>query len=124
MVKTFNRITAFVFIVLAMIQLLQRGSWLWILLFLYGALLCYFASLKKQMVLPHLVGLAAHTVYAAYLFFGKQGVYAWIRSPETSVADPAGALVYKTGEFCGFMLLVTVLLINMLWLRRQQKSLV
>lgn len=123
--KLFNRIVAVIFLLLALAHLFQRGSWLWVILFLYGALLCFFASLKKPMVLPYLVGLAAYAAYAIYLFFDKEGVYAWIRSTDAdAIPNPAGTLAYRTREFCGVMFLVAVLLINMLWLRKQQKTLV
>ncbi len=114
--KIFNSIFIVLFIVSAGLQYNDPDPALWILIYLFGVMICFFAIRKKNY--PHLTltGVTLLFMYAAYLFFDKDGVLSWLT--EHQAENIAGSMkasspwIEETREFFGLLILISVLLIN------------
>ena len=122
--KIFNIIFVFIFIVFAALQYNDPDPYIWMPIYLLGAYLCYQAIYKKYNRLLYIIGLVAYVGYAVYLFFDKQGVLDWAGEHHAeNIAQSMKATkpwIEETREFGGLLILITVLLINMIWLRKQR----
>lgn len=114
--KIFNSIFLLLFVLSAVLQYNDSDPALWILIYLFGAVNCYFAIRKHQYPRLALGGAILLFAYAAYLFFDKDGVLTWLT--EHQAENIAGSMkasspwIEKTREFFGLMILISVLMIN------------
>jgi len=120
--KIFNSIFLLLFVLSAVLQYNDPDPALWILIYLFGAMNCYFAIRKHQYPRLTLAGFILLLVYAVYLFFDKDGVLTWLI--EHQAENIAGSMkasspwIEETREFFGLMILISVLLINYWDLKR------
>lgn len=124
--KIFNIIFCLLFIISAGLQYNDPDPWLWIPIYLYGAVLCWLAFRGKHYPLASWLGIAGYAVYAIILFFEKDGVWEWLtRHDAANIAATMKAetpWIEDTREFFGLVILIAVLLINLASERRKDAS--
>jgi hypothetical protein len=122
--KIFNLVFVFVFIVFAALQYNDPDPYIWIPIYLYAAVLCWYASKKKYYRTAMLIGVAVYAAYGLYLFFTKDGVVDWVEQHHAE--NIAGAMkastpwIEDTREFFGLCIVSTVLLINYFQSRKRK----
>ena len=122
--KIFNIIFAGLFVVSAGLQFNDPDPWLWIPIYLYGAVLCWFAFRGRYYTRAMLVGIGAYLVYAVYLVFTKNGVIDWATEHHAeSLVQTMKAekpWIEDTREFGGLLILIVVLGIDYVYASRRK----
>ena len=114
--KIFNLLFCLLFIFSAALQYNDPDPYLWIPVYMYGAVLCWLAFRNNYFPKAYLIGIAVYLIYAAYLFFVKDGVLDWITIHNAE--DIAATMkaekpwIEETREFFGLIILLVVLLVN------------
>lgn len=122
--KAINIFFIVLFVFSAGLQYNDPDPYVWMPIYLYGALLCFFALKKKYHRLLYSIGLIVYGLYAFYLFFEKDGVLNWITGHHAE--NIMGSMkatkpwIEETREFFGLVLLILALVLNMVWLGKQQ----
>lgn len=121
--RIFNFIFFLLFVFSAALQYNDPDPYIWMPIYLYGAVLCFLAFRGKFYPRAYLIGVAVYLVYAAYLVFTKDGVLDWINQHNAeSLVQTMKAekpWIEDTREFGGLMILVVVLLIDYFYARRR-----
>lgn len=114
--KIFNLIFCILFVICAGLQYNDPDPWLWMPIYLYGAVICWFAFRGRYFGGAILFGVAAYAVYAIYLFFTDDGVIDWVnRHNAENIAETMKATkpwIEDTREFFGLCILSFVLLVD------------
>ena len=124
--KIFNIIFCLLFIFSAALQYNDPDPYLWMPVYMYGAVLCWLAFKNKFFPKAYLIGIVAYLGYAVYLFFAKDGVLDWIT--KYNAEDIAATMkaekpwIEETREFFGLVILVVALLINYLYAKRKVRQ--
>ena len=124
--KIFNFIFLILFVISAGLQYNDPDPALWILIYLFGAMICFFAIRKQNYPRLTLAGIILLFIYAIYLFFDKDGVLSWLT--EHQAENIAGSMkasspwIEETREFFGLAILISVLSINFLSLKKESKK--
>ncbi len=104
----------------------DSDPYIWMPIYLYGAYLCYQAIQKKYNPLLYIIGLSVYTVYGLFLLFDKTGVINWMTNHQAeNIAKTMKAetpWIEETREFFGLLILIVVLVINMIWLKKNKVS--
>jgi len=114
--KIFNSIFLVLFVVSAGLQYNDPDPALWILIYLFAALNCYFSIRKLNYPLINLTGIVLLFIYAVFLFFDKDGVLTWIT--EHKAENIAGSMkastpwIEETREFFGLAIIISIMSIN------------
>jgi hypothetical protein len=114
--KIFNSIFLVLFVVSAVLQYNDPDPTLWILIYLFAALSCYFSIRKINYPLLNLSAIVLLFIYAVFLFFDKDGVLTWLT--EHQAENIAGSMkastpwIEETREFFGLAIIIAVLLVN------------
>jgi general stress protein CsbA len=120
--KTFNITWTVLFLLFAAVQYNDPDPFVWIALYLFAALLCFFASRRQNYPYLNIIGLAVYSVYAGYLLVVPDGVLAWLtRHHAESIVQTMQAekpWIEATREFFGLLIIIAVILWNMIWLRK------
>jgi len=122
--KAFNLIFCFLFVFSAALQYNDPDPYLWIPIYMYGALLCWLAFRNKYYPKAYLIGIFIYLTYAIYLFFAKDGVLDWIN--KHNAEDIASTMkaekpwIEETREFFGLTILIVVLSINFFYSKRRK----
>lgn len=123
--KILNIFCIILFIVAAALQYNDPDPYIWIIIYLYAALLCYLAIKKIYNQLAYISGLTVYVIYAAYLLFDKNGMISWIKDHQAeSIVQSMQATkpwIEETRELFGLLILIAVLTANMIWLSRKQR---
>lgn len=123
--KIFNIIFCILFVFSAALQYNDPDPYLWIPIYMYGAILCWLAAKKQYYPKLYLVGVAIYAVYAIYLFSEKDGVWDWVT--EHNAENIAGTMkastpwIEDTREFFGLAILIIVLLIDYWYAKKVKK---
>ena len=124
--KIFNLLFAILFVVCAALQYNDPDPILWIPIYLYAAILCFFAFRGKYYITAMLTGITLYVLYAIYLFFTDDGVIDWVTKHEaeslTQSMAASSPWIEDTREFFGLCILVFVLLVNILYARKRHKA--
>jgi hypothetical protein len=100
----------------AYVNLNDKDSWLWVSIYLLGAVCCGMAAFGYFFPLLYLAAIAVYLVYAVILFFSKDGVRDWVVKYNTpSIVESMQATkpyIEKAREFFGLMIVVAALAIN------------
>ena len=124
--KALNIFFIVVFIFSAALQYNDPDPYIWMPIYLYGALLCYLAIKGKYNKTLYIIGLVGYIGYAIGLFFDKTGVIDWIEEHDAeNIVQTMKATkpwIEETREFLGLLILIVALVINMIWLGRRKKS--
>lgn len=119
--RILNWVFVVLFVLSALLQYNDPDPYIWMPLYLYGAVLCYLALRKKFTPLLYLVGLMVYVPYAVYLFFEADGVLSWWREHNAeNIAQSMKAArpwIEATREFFGLLILIGALVANWLWLK-------
>lgn len=114
--KIFNIFFCLAFIACAVVQYNDPDPYLWMPLYLYGAVLCGLAAAKRFYPKAYLAGMLVYLIYAVYLFFTQDGVLDWIGQHQAeNIASTMKATkpwIEDTREFFGLILLTGALLVN------------
>lgn len=122
--KVFNLIFCLLFIFSAALQYNDPDPYLWIPIYMYGALLCWLAFRNKYYPKAYLIGIFIYLGYAIYLFFAKDGVLDWIN--KHNAEDIASTMkaekpwIEETREFFGLLILIVVLTINFFYSKQRK----
>ncbi len=126
--RAFNILFIILFILFAFLQYNDPDPYIWVSIYLYAAFLCYIAITKRYNPILYIFGLAVYLSYGLYLFFEKSGVLNWATEHNAeSIIQTMKAekpWIEATREFGGLMIVIIVLLINLLWLRKNRKPLI
>lgn len=116
--KSLNIIFIILFIFSAAVQYNDPDPFVWITIYLYGALLCYLALRKKYFPRLYIAGLVIYTGYALFLLFDTDGAISWLmdHNAENIVQSMKATKpwIEKTRELFGLLILIFALSIN--WL--------
>jgi Transmembrane family 220, helix len=121
--KVFNILFCLLFVFSAALQYNDPDPYIWMPIYLYGAVLCWFAFRNKYYPKAYLIGIFTFLTYAIYLFFATNGVLDWIN--KHNAEDIAATMkaekpwIEETREFFGLMILIVVLLMDYLYSRRK-----
>lgn len=123
--KLFNLIFIILFIISAALQYNDPDPYLWMPIYLYGAIMCFLAFRGYYNLTLYLLGLIAYSIYALYLFFAQDGVLTWIKEHDSESIvqsmEVSKPWIEETREFFGLVILSSVLVINMIWLSKKIK---
>ena len=114
--KIFNLAFCIFFILFAALQYNDVDFYVWIPVYMYGAVLCWLAFRNKFYPKLYLVGIVVYAIYALYKVFDENGVRDWIIKHQAE--DITGSMkatqpwIEETREFFGLAILITVLLID------------
>ena len=122
--KVFNLLFCLLFIISAGLQYNDPDPYVWMPIYLYGAVLCWLAFRNKFYPKAYLIGVAVYLVYAIGLFFWKNGVLDWVTQHHAE--DIAATMkaekpwIEETREFFGLLILVVVLLVDYFYARKRK----
>jgi len=86
--KVFNIFFCFVFIVFAALQYNDPDPYIWMPIYLYAAVLCWFAFKNKFYPTAYWIGIIAYSAYATYKVFDQYGLIDWItKYHEENIAE-------------------------------------
>ena len=121
--KILNIVLAVIFVFFAALQYNDPDPYIWIPIYLYAAILCWYAYRGKFYPKAYLLGMVIYLAYAAYLFFDKNGVLAWAEEHhaenlvETMKAEKPW--IEETREFGGLIIVFLAMLINWIYSRKK-----
>jgi len=121
--KVFNLIFCLLFVFSAFLQYNDPDPYIWMPIYLYGAVLCWMAFRNKYYPKAYLIGIFLYLAYAIYLFFAKDGVLDWIN--KHNAEDIAATMkaekpwIEETREFFGLVILIVVLAINYFYSKKK-----
>ena len=121
--KIFNIFFCFVFIVFAALQYNDPDPYVWIPIYMYAAVLCWFAFRNKFYPGAYLLGIAVYAAYALYKVFDQNGLIDWIN--KHNAEDIAATMkaekpwIEESREFFGLVILIVVLLIDYVYAKRK-----
>lgn len=124
--KALNIFFIIIFVISAGLQYNDPDPYVWMPIYLYAALLCYWAIKRKYKPALYYVGLAVYLAYAIYLFVDKMGVLNWAEQHNAeNIAQTMKATkpwIEETREFFGLLIVIFALIANMIWLRKYKKA--
>ena len=104
------------FIVSAGLQYNDPDPYIWIPIYLMGAVICFQAFREKVYPVFTLLLSTLFIIYDLYLFFDKFGVLSWLNehNAENIAASMKASApwIEETREFFGLLILIIVLMIN------------
>lgn len=111
-----NSIFCIAFILFAYVNLNDNDSWLWVPIYMVASICCGLAVFNYFYPTVYLIATAFYLIYAAILFFAKDGVRDWIiRYKRPSLVESMQATkpyIEKTREFFGLLIISGALAIN------------
>jgi hypothetical protein len=117
--KIFNILFCILFLISAGLQYNDPDPYIWIPIYLYGAILCWLAFGNQYYPKAYLAGVIIFAGYALYLFFTENGVLDWIQKHDAeNIAASMKAStpwIEDTREFFGLVILIVVLLVNFIY---------
>jgi hypothetical protein len=123
--KIFNIIFCLLFIFSAALQYNDPDPYLWMPIYMYGAILCWLAFRNKYYLKASLAGIFFYLVYAIFLFFTEDGVWDWIT--KHNAEDIAATMkatkpwIEDAREFFGLVILIIVLMIDYFYAKKRVK---
>ena len=121
--KVFNLIFCLLFVFSAALQYNDPDPYVWIPIYMYGAVLCWLAFRNKYYPKAYLIGVFIYLGYAIFLFFTKDGVWDWMT--KHNAEDIAATMkaekpwIEDTREFFGLLILIIVLLIDYFYSKKK-----
>lgn len=123
--KIFNLFFWILFIFSAALQYNDPDPYVWMPIYLYGAVFCWLAFRKRYYPTAYIIGIIGYAGYAVYLFFAKDGVLDWIQQHKAeNIAGTMKATkpwIEETREFFGLVILIVVLAIDYFYSKRKSK---
>lgn len=123
--KAFNIAFCLLFIFSAALQYNDPDPYIWMPVYMYGAVLCWLAFRNKFYPKAYLLGIIIFLVYAIGLFFWKDGVWDWINKHNaediTATMKAEKPWIEETREFFGLIILIVVLAVNYFYVKRKSR---
>ena len=115
--KFFNIFFSVVFILFAVVQYNDPDPYLWVPIYLYPALLCYFKVMQKPIhKVAYWAGFLVFGVYAIYKMFDINGIVDWVQlhnaSNLASTMKAEKPWIEESREFFGLVIILLVLGFN------------
>ncbi|HEX8332794.1 MAG TPA: transmembrane 220 family protein [Segetibacter sp.] len=124
--KALNIFFIILFVFSAALQYNDPDPYVWVPIYLYGALLCFLALKKRYNPLLYIIGLVVYTSYAVYLLLDANGLLSWINEHEAeNILQSMKATkpwIEETREFFGLAILIVALVVNMFWMSRLKRN--
>lgn len=112
----FNIIFAVIFTYFAYLNMNDPDAWLWVSIYLIGTFSCLTVIFGLYIPIFYEIIIFLYLIYAAKLFFSKNGVWEWITKYRmqniAASMQAAKPWIEKTREFFGLLIVCAVLLIN------------
>lgn len=122
--KIFNILFCILFLISAGLQYNDPDPYIWIPIYLYGAILCWLAFRGKYYPKAYLAGIIIFAGYALYFFFTENGVLDWIQKHDAeniaATMKASTPWIEETREFFGLLILIIVLLVNLVYAKRKR----
>ena len=122
--KFLNIFFVILFIFSAALQYNDPDPYVWMPLYLYGALLCFLALRGKFNRSMYVAGLLVYGAYALYKIFDVNGVIDWLSEHHgENIMETMKATqpwIEETREFFGLLLLIIALTANMIRFGRRR----
>jgi hypothetical protein len=119
--KIFNLSFCLLFIFSAVLQYNDPDPYIWIPIYLYGAIFCWLAFRKKYFPRAYIAGILVFLIYAIVLFLEKDGVADWYsehnRENLVQTMKATKPWIENTREFGGLLLLIIALAVNYFYSR-------
>ena len=123
--RFFNIFFCLAFVLFAALQYNDPDPYVWIPVYLYGAVLCGLAFRNKFYPWAYLIGITVYALYAVYKVFDQNGLIDWItRHHAENIAETMKAeqpWIEESREFFGLVILIVVLLIDYVYARRRMR---
>ena len=123
--KIFNVVFAVLFVLFAALQYNDPDPYVWIPIYMYGAVLCWMAFRGRYYRQACLLGIGVYSIYAGYKFFDENGVWDWLTKHHAeNIAGEMKATqpwIEESREFFGLLILIVVLAINFFYGRRKAR---
>lgn len=124
--KSFNIFFIILFLLSAGLQYNDPDPYVWMPIYVSGALLCYLSITGKYFQNIFMTCLLLYAAYASFLFFDENGVLSWYYAHNAeNIAQTMKATkpwIEETREFFGLMILIFVVTVNMIWLEGKQEK--
>jgi hypothetical protein len=121
--KVFNILFCILFLISAGLQYNDPDPYIWIPIYLYGAILCWLAFRNKYYPKAYLAGIIIFAGYALYFFFTENGVLDWIQKHNAeniaATMKASAPWIEETREFFGLVILIIALLANLIYAKRK-----
>ena len=121
--KIFNIIFSILFLVSAGLQYNDPDPYIWVPIYLFGAILCWQAARNKFYPRAYIFGILAFAAYALYYVFTDNGVLDWIQKHEAeNIAATMKATkpwIEDAREFFGLLILIGVLSVNLIYSKKK-----
>jgi len=121
--KLFNIIFCFVFILFAALQYNDPDPYKWVPIYSYTAVLCWLAFRNRYYPKAYIAGIIVYAAYSLYKVFDANGLIDWISKHQAqNIAETMKAekpWIEETREFFGLVILIAVLLINFFYAKRK-----
>ncbi len=121
--KIFNLLFCILFVFSAALQYNDPDPYVWMPIYLYGAVFCWLAFRNKYFPKAYIFGIIIYAGYALYLFFANDGVLDWIKQHNAeNIAETMKATkpwIEETREFFGLVILIVVLAIDYFYGKRK-----
>ena len=124
--KIFNIIFCMLFILFAALQYNDPDPYVWVPIYMYAAVLCWFAFRNKFYPGAYLLGIVLYAAYALYKVFDQNGLIDWMTKHHAE--DIAATMkaekpwIEESREFFGLVILIVVLFIDYIHARRKTAS--
>ena len=123
--KIFNLLFCVLFLISAGLQYNDPDPYIWIPIYLYGAVLCWLAFRNQYYPKAYITGILIFSGYALYFFFADNGVLDWMQkhNAENIAASMKASTpwIEETREFFGLVILILVLTVNLLYAKRKTR---
>ncbi len=124
--KALNIFFIALFLLSALLQYNDPDPYVWIPIYLYGALLCFLAIKGRYNSILYVTGLVIYIGFAIFLFVVDDGVLAWAQQHDAeNIAQSMKATkpwIEQTREFFGLLILIAVLVANMIWYSKSRRN--
>ncbi len=125
-IRAVNLIFCVLFIISAGLQYNDPDPYIWIPIYLYSAVLCFYAFRNKYYPKAYLVGIAFYIIFAIPRLLDKDGVLSWMNEHDSeNLAQSMKAskpYIENAREFFGLLILIFSLLINFIYYRARMKK--
>ena len=124
--KIFNLIFCILFVLFAALQYNDPDPYIWVPIYLYSAVLCWFAFNNKYYGTAYITGIIFYALYAVYKIFDQNGLLDWINEHHAeNIAETMKAekpWIEESREFFGLLILIVVLAIDLLYARKKYRT--
>jgi hypothetical protein len=124
--KILNVLLIALFLYSTAVQYNDPDPYVWMPIYMYGAVLCLLALRGKYNPALYVIGLLTYGSMAVYYFVADNGVLDWITAHNaeslTRTMEAQKPWIEQTREFFGLTILAATLTANMVWLAKAKRT--